>query len=171
MQHVDPAIGWDDPDYTRPPPVDGWSGPRQWAVAYVAFTVVAAVLYLWSISVPGVRFTAWMIGFWGLVACVVAIYATNLGPLIDVVNRFGSFFYGSLLGVFVLAIGTKRATGTGAFIGLICGMAAVAFVAFRHPAISFLWHNVVGVVVVVVVGMVISLLTRPGSTVQGPVSA
>ena len=42
-------------------------------------------------------------GFWGLVACVVAIYAANLGPLIDVVNRFGSFFYGSLLGVFVLA--------------------------------------------------------------------
>lgn len=68
MQHVDPTIGWDDPDYTRPPPVDGWSGPRQWAVAYVAFTVVVAVLYLWSISVPGVRFTAWMIGFWGLVA-------------------------------------------------------------------------------------------------------
>jgi Na+/proline symporter len=96
---------------------------------------------------------------WGVIACGVAIFATNLGSLIEVVNRFGSFFYGSLLGVFVLAIGTKRATGTGAFIGLIAGMAAVAFVAFRYPAISFLWHNVVGVVVVVVVGMAISLVT------------
>ena len=105
-------------------------------------------------------------GVWGLIACGVAIFATNLGSLIEVVNRFGSFFYGSLLGVFVLAIGTRRATGTGAFVGLICGMCAVAFVAVRYPAISFLWHNVVGVVVVVVVGMTISLLTRPASTVE-----
>jgi SSS family transporter len=96
---------------------------------------------------------------WGVVACGVAIFATNLGSLIEVVNRFGSFFYGSLLGVFVLAIGTRRATGTGAFIGLICGMGAVAFVAIRYPEISFLWHNVVGVVVVVLAGMAVSLVT------------
>ena len=71
---------------------------------------------------------------WGVIACGVAIFATNLGSLIEVVNRFGSFFYGSLLGVFVLAIGTRRATGTGAFIGLIAACRAVAFVAFRYPA-------------------------------------
>ena len=94
---------------------------------------------------------------WGVVACGVAVFATNLGSLIEVVNRFGSFFYGSLLGVFVLAIGTKRATGTGAFVGLIAGMAAVAWVAVTYPQISFLWHNVVGVTVVVVVGMLLSL--------------
>jgi len=98
-------------------------------------------------------------GVWGLVACGVAVYATTLGSLIEVVNRFGSFFYGSLLGVFVLAIGTRRATGTGAFAGLIAGMSAVAFVAFRYPAISFLWHNVVGVSVVTAVGMLVSLAT------------
>jgi len=94
-------------------------------------------------------------GFWGFVACLVAVYSVNLGSLIEVVNRFGSFFYGSLLGVFVLAIGTRRATGRGAFWGLLAGMAAVAVVAFTTP-ISFLWHNVVGVVVVVVVGMALS---------------
>ncbi len=94
-------------------------------------------------------------GFWGLVACLVAVYSVNLGSLIEVVNRFGSFFYGSLLGVFVLAIGTKRATGRGASSGLIAGMAAVATVAFTTP-ISFLWHNVVGVVVVVAVGLALS---------------
>src|ERR1043166_3162711 len=37
---------------------------------------------------------------WGLFACVVAVYAANQGSLIEVVNRYGSFFYGSLLGVF-----------------------------------------------------------------------
>ena len=98
-------------------------------------------------------------GFWGVVACVVAIYATRLGPLIDVVNQFGSFFYGSLLGVFVLAIGVRRATARGAFWGLLAGMAAVATVAFTTD-ISFLWHNVVGVVAVAVVGSVISVLDR-----------
>jgi Na+/proline symporter len=97
-------------------------------------------------------------GAWGLVACAVAVYATTLGSLIEVVNRFGSFFYGSLLGVFVLAIGTRRATGLGAFVGLLAGMAAVAYVAFWHPDISFLWHNLVGVAVVVVTGLVISAL-------------
>ena len=47
---------------------------------------------------------------WGLFACVVAMYSANQGSLIEVVNRYGSFFYGSLLGVFILAILTKRAT-------------------------------------------------------------
>ncbi len=62
--------------------------------------------------------------FWGLMACIVAVYATQLGSLIEVVNRFGSFFYGSLLGVFVLAIGTRWATPWSAFFGLLGGMAA-----------------------------------------------
>ena len=85
------------------------------------------------------------------------MYASTLGSLIEVVNRFGSYFYGSLLGVFILAIMTRRATGTGAFVGLIAGMTAVAAVALGRPEISFLWHNVVGAVVVVLVGMTISL--------------
>ncbi len=61
-------------------------------------------------------------GFWGVFACIVALFATNLGSLIEVVNRFGSFFYGSILGVFMLAMLTRRASGTGAFVGLIGGM-------------------------------------------------
>ena len=98
--------------------------------------------------------------FWGAFACAVAVYAVELGSLIEVVNRFGSLFYGSLLGAFVLAIGTRRATSTGAFVGILAGLAAVISVATLVPQVSFLWHNVVGVVVVVVVGMGISLL-RP----------
>jgi len=99
-------------------------------------------------------------GFWGIFAGIVAVYASSLGPLIEVVNRFGSFFYGSILGVFMLAILTRRATGTGAFVGLICGMAAVAAVAFRRPDISFLWHNVIGAVVVFGVGMALSIFAQ-----------
>jgi solute:Na+ symporter, SSS family len=98
-------------------------------------------------------------GIWGLFACIVAIYAVNLGSLIEVVNKFGSYFYGSLLGVFVLAIGTKRATGRGAFWGLLAGMVAVGFVGFATD-VSYLWYNVVGVVVVTVVGMTLSYTDR-----------
>ena len=95
---------------------------------------------------------------WGLVACVVAMRAANQGPLIEVVNRYGSFFYGSLLGVFILGIGTKRATAVGAFWGLLAGMAVVLTVAIELPWIEFLWHNLIGAVVVVVVGMAISVI-------------
>jgi SSS family solute:Na+ symporter len=87
----------------------------------------------------------------------VAMYAANQGSLIEVVNRYGSFFYGSLLGVFILAILTKRATAAGAFWGLISGMVVVLIVAWTTP-IAFLWHNLIGAVAVVVVGMTISVV-------------
>ncbi len=97
-------------------------------------------------------------GCWGVFACIVALFATNLGSLIEVVNRFGSFFYGSILGVFMLAMLTRRASGTGAFVGLIGGMTLVASVAFLRPDISFLWHNVIGALGVVTVGMLVSVV-------------
>ena len=98
-------------------------------------------------------------GVWGLFACMVAVWAAELGSLIEVVNRIGSFFYGSVLGVFILAIGFPRATGTGAFVGLVAGMASVAWAATFTP-VAFLWHNVIGAVVVVIVGMAVSFLRR-----------
>ena len=98
--------------------------------------------------------------FWGLFACVVATFAATLGSLIVVVNRFGSFFYGSILGVFLLAM-IPRARPLGAFVGLIAGMAAVGAVNFGAPSVSWLWHNVIGAVTVVAVGMLLSALPRP----------
>jgi Na+(H+)/acetate symporter ActP len=99
-------------------------------------------------------------GAWGLFASVVAVWAAELGSLIEVVNRFGSFFYGSILGVFILAVAFPRATGHGAFIGLLAGMASVAWAA-SYTSVAFLWHNVIGAVAVVVVGLAVSAL-RPG---------
>ena len=102
-------------------------------------------------------------GLWGIFACVVATYAATLGSLIEVVNRFGSFFYGSILGVFILAM-IPRARAGGAFFGMLAGMAAVAAVTFGIPSVSFLWHNLVGAVVVVTVGL---LLSAAGERVAG----
>ena len=103
--------------------------------------------------------------FWGLFACVVATYAANLGSLIVVVNRFGSFFYGSILGVFLLAmIPSVRARG--AFFGLIAGMVVVGSVNFGAPKVAFLWHNVIGAVTVVVVGVLISAMMGGSADVR-----
>ncbi|HEX8558205.1 MAG TPA: sodium:solute symporter [Pyrinomonadaceae bacterium] len=96
---------------------------------------------------------------WGVFACVVALYATTLGSLIEVVNRFGSFFYGSLLGVFVLAVGVRRARARGAFWGLLAGIASV-WVASHYTDIAFLWFNLIGCAVVVAVGYLLSLTDR-----------
>ncbi|HUG40110.1 MAG TPA: sodium:solute symporter [Longimicrobiales bacterium] len=104
-------------------------------------------------------------GLWGLFACGVALYAVALGSLIEVVNRFGSFFYGSILGVFMLAM-IPLARPTGAFIGLISGMVAVGLVdAFTD--IAFLWLNVVGAVAVVTVGLLFSFIL-PGADGGAP---
>jgi Na+/proline symporter len=109
------------------------------------------------------RISRLAVAFWGVVACIVAHVAVQLGSLIEVVNRIGSIFYGSLLGVFVLALAFKRANGNGAFFGMLAGISTVVVFAF-HPAtrgVSYLWHNPIGVAVVLVVGVTVSLFTRP----------
>jgi SSS family transporter len=101
--------------------------------------------------------------FWGVFACIVATYAATLGSLIEVVNRYGSFFYGSILGVFLLAM-IPRARASGAFIGLLAGMGAVAAVNFGAPKVVFLWHNVIGAVTVVAVGLLVGVIVPARST-------
>jgi len=103
---------------------------------------------------------------WGAFACGVAFYAGQLGSLIEAVNQIGSFFYGSLLGVFLLAFFVPAARGTGAFWGLLTGMAAVFFVSLATD-ISWLYYNVVGAGVVVLVGWGSSL----GGRSAGPAAA
>jgi solute:Na+ symporter, SSS family len=107
--------------------------------------------------------------FWGLFACFVAMYAVRLGSLIEVVNRFGSFFYGSILGVFLLAM-IPFARSWAAFFGLIAGMSAVASVTVLAPSISFLWHNVIGAATVVLVGILLSAagVGRPAPAAEAP---
>jgi len=104
---------------------------------------------------------------WGIFACIVAIFATNLGSLIEVVNKFGSFFYGSLLGVFVLAFAVKRARSRGAFFGLLFGITSV-WIASTYSSIEFLWFNVIGCLVTVIAGYLISLTDRGREVVDAP---
>lgn len=92
--------------------------------------------------------------FWGLYAVIFATFGNRLGSLIEAVNMVGSLFYGSVLGVFVLAFGVKRANGDGACLGLVAGLLTVFWIS-RNTEISFLWYNLAGCLVVVAVGAVI----------------
>ncbi len=74
--------------------------------------------------------------------------ARGFGALIERVNIVGSLFYGSLLGVFVLAFAFPQVRGTAAFVGVLTGQAVTLCVA-AFTNLSFLWYNVAGCVVVV----------------------
>ena len=93
--------------------------------------------------------------FWGVYAVIFAQYGSNFGALIEAVNIIGSLFYGGLLGVFVLAFFFKSVGANGAFIGVLAGEAAI-FAAYLFTKISYLWYNVIGCIVVIAAGLLIS---------------
>ena len=95
--------------------------------------------------------------FWGAFATIFATFAYNFGALIEAVNQVGSLFYGGLLGVFVLAFFAKKVGGTAAFYGVIAGELAI-FATARFTSIKFLWYNVIGSLVVIAVGLLLSKL-------------
>lgn len=99
--------------------------------------------YLWASRI----FTL----FWGVYAMVFAQYAINLGSLVVAVNQVGSLFYGAMLGVFALAFYFPRVGGTAAFMGVLAGEAAIFAVRFSTN-VSFLWYNLIGCAVVILVG-------------------
>jgi Na+/proline symporter len=96
--------------------------------------------------------------FWGVYAVAFAQYGSSFGALIEAVNIIGSLFYGGLLGVFVLAFFFKSVGANGAFIGVLAGEAAI-FSAFLFTKISFLWYNVIGCLVVIAVGVLVSQIS------------
>jgi len=97
--------------------------------------------------------------FWGAYAMVFATFAQSLGALIEAVNQVGSLFYGSMLGVFVIAFFMKRTRGTAAFWGVLSGQAVVFAVAWLTP-IAYLWYNLIGCLVVLGVAWTITVLER-----------
>jgi SSS family solute:Na+ symporter len=104
----------------------------------------------------------WATVFWGAYAIASAGLGRKLGSLIVAVNVMGSLFYGSLLGVFVLAFFFRRVRGTAAFLGMLAGE-AVVFAAFFYTGISFLWYNVIGCAVVIVTAVAITDWSTPAS--------
>jgi SSS family transporter len=97
--------------------------------------------------------------FWGGYAVLSAEYGKRLGSLVEAVNILGSLFYGGMLGVFVLAFFFPRVRARGAFYGVLAGEAAI-FAAWYFTKIAFLWYNVIGCLVVIATGVVVTKLKR-----------
>ncbi|MCB9878297.1 MAG: hypothetical protein H6835_11925 [Planctomycetes bacterium] len=93
---------------------------------------------------------------WGATATFTALFFAGGGSIIERINEVGSWFYGSLLGIFVMALFVRRAGDLAGALGLCGGMAAVLLV-HNTWKVEFLWYNVVGLVGVLLVGGVTAL--------------
>ena len=96
---------------------------------------------------------------WGLIALNLSEWASRLGTLIEAVNILGSLFYGTMLGVFILAFFFKSVRGTAAFIAAL--MAEVVVIClFRYTEISYLWYNVIGALSVLIIALILTGVSR-----------
>ena len=95
---------------------------------------------------------------WGVFCIIVAQFSYNLGnSLIEAVNILGSWFYGTILGIFMIALYIKRIGGHAVFIAAILSEALVLIV-YSLDILSFLWLNVVGAVGVVLFAGLIQVI-------------
>jgi len=84
---------------------------------------------------------------WGIFCIIVAIYASKLGNLIEAVNILGSLFYGTILGIFLVAFYMKSVSGKAVFIAAII-TEIVIVISWLTDLTAFLWLNVIGCLLV-----------------------
>ena len=90
--------------------------------------------------------------FWGVVCIVMALFASKIGNLLEAVNILGSYIYGTILGVFLVAFYVKQVGGRAVFFAAI--LAEVAVVAIgQSDTIAYLWLNLIGCLLVVGLGI------------------
>lgn len=96
--------------------------------------------------------------FWGLVALLFATFASLFDNLIEAVNIIGSVFYGTILGIFLVAFFIKRIKGYAVFTAAIIAEAIVLFIYFSDIDLAYLWLNAVGCFLVVIFGGLIQII-------------
>ena len=95
---------------------------------------------------------------WGIVCIIVAQFAYSLGnSLIEAVNILGSWFYGTILGIFLVAFYFKKVKGTAVFYAAVIAEVIVVVV-YYQDLISFLWLNVIGAVAVILFSGLLQLI-------------
>jgi SSS family solute:Na+ symporter len=96
---------------------------------------------------------------WGAYAITFALFANKLGSLIEAVNILGSLVYGTILGIFLVAFYLKKVSGTPTFIAAIIAELLVLYCYF-FTSIPFLWYNVIGCAVLVIIAVLINPFLR-----------
>ncbi|KQR94202.1 sodium:solute symporter [Chryseobacterium sp. Leaf180] len=97
---------------------------------------------------------------WGIFSIGVAMFATQMGSLIEAVNVLGSLFYGPILGIFLVAFYFKKVKGANVFISAILSEITVIAI-YNFDIVSFLWLNVIGAAAVIIFSAVGLIFYKP----------
>jgi len=101
---------------------------------------------------------AWTL-FWGLVAILFASFGTLFENLIQFVNIIGSIFYGTILGIFLVAFYFKNIRGNAVFISAVITEALVVAV-FFSDILGYLWLNLIGALGVILIAHIVQPLVK-----------
>ncbi|PKL88855.1 MAG: sodium:solute symporter [Ignavibacteriae bacterium HGW-Ignavibacteriae-2] len=93
--------------------------------------------------------------FWGFYAIVFASFANRLGSLIEAVNILGSLFYGTILGIFLIAFYLKKIGGNATFYSALIAE-LVVLACFVFTDIPYLWFNVIGCVLLIILALILN---------------
>jgi Na+/proline symporter len=98
---------------------------------------------------------------WALIAMVFAALANFAENLIQYVNIVGSLFYGTILGIFLVAFYLKKVGSNAVFIAALIGEGVVLTCYFLfYEQIAFLYYNIIGCAVVIAIAIFIQLFWK-----------
>jgi Na+/proline symporter len=100
---------------------------------------------------------------WGVFCIIVAQFATGMGSLIEAVNVLGSWFYGVMLGVFLVAFYLKHIRGNAVFWAAILGEVLVISM-YWFTSVGWLWLNAVGAIAVVLLATILQFFFKESKT-------
>jgi SSS family solute:Na+ symporter len=98
--------------------------------------------------------------FWGVVLFAIGLLARHWGSVLEAGLSIASIIYGSLLGVFLLGIATRRVGEFAAICGMASGLALMLYIKFATP-IAWTWYVLIGASVTVAVALAVSLFAAP----------
>jgi Na+/proline symporter len=104
---------------------------------------------------------------WGILCLIVAQFAVNMGSLIEVVNILGSWFYGTILGVFLCAFYLPKTKGNHVFWAALLAEAFVIY-AWKVDLMAFLWLNVLGCLLVMIFSLILQNISSLYQRISSP---
>ena len=93
---------------------------------------------------------------WGICAIIIACVAFLADNLIQLVNIIGSIFYGNVLGIFLIALFTKKIRSLSVFTSAIISQIVIIYI-WWIDIIPFLWLNILGCFLVTSLSALIEL--------------
>ena len=112
----------------------------------------------------------WATVIWGIFCILMALYASEMGNLLEAVNILGSLFYGTILGIFIVAFYFKSIGGSATFYAAII-TEVIVFSCWLMNLMAFLWLNVVGCILVVLIALILQKFQKNSSKTSPALNA